>query len=344
MIFTKKFHGSDQGDLEPIKSVKEQYLATEDEEISQLRDQAIKENYKLRFVWKMVFFYSLIHLGGLIGFYQFFFSAKWMTVIWTILLWGLSVLGITAGAHRLWSHKCYKANTPLKLILVAMQTMAYQNDVIDWARDHRCHHKWTDTDADPHNVNRGFWFSHIGWLVTRKHPKIKEMGGKLDLSDLISDPILMFQRRHYIPLVLLMCFFIPTIVPVFLWKETPMIAFFTAGLLRLCLALHSIFFVNSVAHTFGYRMYDINISPTENFWMNVATLGEGGHNYHHVFPQDYRTSELTMFNVSVFNFTVGFIELFAKIGWAYDLKTTSKDVVMRQVNKQLQLARKEKAG
>ena len=30
--------------------------------------------------------------------------------------------------------------------------VALQNDVIEWCRDHRCHHKWTDTDADPHNM------------------------------------------------------------------------------------------------------------------------------------------------------------------------------------------------
>lgn len=76
-----------------------------------------------------------------------------------------------------------------------MDCVAFQNDIIEWARDHRCHHKWTDTDADPHNVNRGFFFSHMGWLLTKKHPMIKEMGSKLDISDLYSDPVLVFQKK-----------------------------------------------------------------------------------------------------------------------------------------------------
>lgn len=71
----------------------------------------------------------------------------------------------------------------------------FQNDVIEWARDHRCHHKWTDTEADPHNSRRGFFYSHVGWLLTRKSEKLKEMGAKIDISDLWNDPVLAFQRR-----------------------------------------------------------------------------------------------------------------------------------------------------
>ncbi|PIO54779.1 hypothetical protein TELCIR_23849 [Teladorsagia circumcincta] len=71
-----------------------------------------------------------------------------------------------------------------------------QNDIIEWARDHRCHHKWTDTHADPHNTTRGFFFAHMGWLLVRKHPQIKEQGKKLDLSDLYADPVCTFQRRY----------------------------------------------------------------------------------------------------------------------------------------------------
>ena len=67
-----------------------------------------------------------------------------------------------------------------------------------WARDHRGHHKYTDTDADPHNIKRGFFFAHMGWLMIRKHPDVRAKGEKLDLSDLESDPIVMFQDK-YVP-------------------------------------------------------------------------------------------------------------------------------------------------
>lgn len=71
----------------------------------------------------------------------------------------------------------------------------YQNDIYEWSRDHRVHHKYSETDADPHNASRGFFFAHIGWLLVRKHPDVIENGQKLELSDLKNDRVVMFQRR-----------------------------------------------------------------------------------------------------------------------------------------------------
>ena len=206
------------------------------------------------------------------------------------------------------------------------QTVAFQNDVIEWSRDHRCHHKWTDTDADPHNTNRGFFFAHMGWLLQRKHPKLKEMGAKLDMSDLESNPVLAFQRKFYLPLVAIFCFLLPSVIAVYGWGESPIIALYTAAIWRYCWTLHNTWFINSVAHMFGYRPYDANISPVESTWTMITAFGEGGHNYHHTFPQDYRTSEMPF----LLNMTKGVIDLFARIGWAYDLKSVADEVVKRQ--------------
>lgn len=65
-----------------------------------------------------------------------------------------------------------------------------------WCRDHRLHHRYSDTDADPHNAKRGFFFSHIGWLMTKKHPLVIQLGKKIDLSDLQSDWMVMFQKKY----------------------------------------------------------------------------------------------------------------------------------------------------
>jgi len=316
---------------------KDHFLAADFDEVVHLRELAKKEDYKLKIVWRNVALFVLLHLGSLVGLYQMLFTAKWLTLGWMVVCWTISGVAITAGAHRLWAHKSYKAKAPLRMLLVAMNCVAFQNDVIEWSRDHRCHHKWTDTDADPHNVNRGFFFSHMGWLLTKKHPKIKEMGSKLDLSDLTSDPILMFQRKYYLPLVVIGCFLFPTVVPVALWGESALVAFYTAALLRYCLTLHATWLINSAAHTFGYRPYDVNISPAESVWTTVTAFGEGGHNYHHTFPQDYRTSEMS----AIFNFTKLFIDFFAMIGWAYDLKTVSDETIERQMGKQLDQVKKQ---
>ena len=73
--------------------------------------------------------------------------------------------------------------------------MAGQNCLYIWCRDHRVHHKWSDTDADPHNTLRGFFFSHVGWLLRKKHPEMRRKGRTLDFSDLTSDPVVKFQSE-----------------------------------------------------------------------------------------------------------------------------------------------------
>lgn len=112
-----------------------------------------------------------------------------------LLLTYITGFGITAAAHRLWAHRAYKANLPMRIMLIIFNTIAFQNSVYVWARDHRVHHKFSETDADPHNATRGMFFSHIGWLMCKKHPEVKAKGKTIDMSDLEADPIVMFQHK-----------------------------------------------------------------------------------------------------------------------------------------------------
>lgn len=107
-----------------------------------------------------------------------------------------SGLGVTAGSHRLWAHRCYKAKWQLRLLLMLFQTMAFQNHIYEWVRDHRVHHKYTDTNADPHNSKRGFFFSHAGWLLVKKHEDVKEKGKTVIMKDMENDSIIMFQKKY----------------------------------------------------------------------------------------------------------------------------------------------------
>jgi stearoyl-CoA desaturase (delta-9 desaturase) len=75
-----------------------------------------------------------------------------------------------------------------------------QNDTIEWVRDHRMHHKFSDTDADITNSKRGFFFAHMGWLMCKKHPDVKKYGSKIDISDVEDEPVLIFQRRLKFPI------------------------------------------------------------------------------------------------------------------------------------------------
>lgn len=120
-----------------------------------------------------------------------------------------------------------------------------------------------------------------------------------------------------------MCFVLPTVIPIIFWNETFHNAWHLT-IMRYVFNFHVFFLVNSAAHTFGNKPYDKNILSGQSKVVSLATFGEGFHNYHHVFPWDYRSAEL---GSTIFNYTKLFIDLSAKIGWAYDLKTVPDHVV-----------------
>ncbi|XP_041645067.1 stearoyl-CoA desaturase b isoform X2 [Cheilinus undulatus] len=279
-------------------------------------------------VWRNIIMMTLLHIGALYGL-LLLPSASFLTLVWTVVCYLFSGLGVTAGVHRLWSHRSYKASFPLRVFLALGNSMAFQNDIYDWARDHRVHHKFSETDADPHNATRGFFFAHIGWLLIRKHPDVIEKGKKLDLSDLKADKVVMFQRRHYKLSVVILCFLVPTLVPWYFWGESLAVGYFVPGLLRYAVILNATWLVNSAAHIWGNRPYDKNINPRENSLVAFSAIGEGFHNYHHTFPFDYATSE---FGCRL-NLTTAFIDLMCFLGLASDCKRVSKEMIAARVQR-----------
>ncbi|CAG5013608.1 unnamed protein product [Parnassius apollo] len=210
-----------------------------------------------------------------------------------------------------------------------LNSIAFQDTAIVWIRDHRLHHKYSDTDADPYNASRGFFFSHIGWLLVRKHPKVIEKGKTIDMSDITNNPVLKFQRKYAIPVVGMCCFVIPTLVPIYFWNESFINAFYL-NLFRYVYGLHVTFSVNSVTHLWGNKPYDKTIKPTQSIIVSLLSGGEGYHNYHHVFPWDYRTAEI---GNNWINTSTLIIDLMAKIGLAYDLKTTTETMVLERIKR-----------
>ncbi|KAK3529470.1 hypothetical protein QTP70_031162 [Hemibagrus guttatus] len=279
-------------------------------------------------MWRNVVLMSLLHIAAVYAI-VLIPSASAYTLLWTVFCFVFSALGITAGAHRLWSHRSYKASLPLRIFLAVANSMAFQNDIYEWSRDHRVHHKFSETDADPHNATRGFFFAHIGWLLVKKHPKVIENGQKLEFSDLKKDRVVMFQRRFYKPSVVVMCILIPAMLPWFLWAESLWVGFFVPALLRYTLVLNATWLVNSAAHMWGNRPYDVNINPRENRFVTFSAIGEGFHNYHHTFPYDYATSE---FGCKL-NLTTCFIDLMCVLGLAKDCRHVPSELVMARAKR-----------
>jgi len=176
-------------------------------------------------------------------------SLQWQTAVWaviyyfitglgTFLLSALSssliaVTGITAGFHRLWAHRSYNASKPLAYWLALAGSGAAQGSIKWWSRGHRSHHRYTDTDLDPYNAHRGFFFSHIGWTLV----KPRRRPGVADVSDLAKNPIVRWQHRNYVRLVLIMAFGVPTVVAGLGWGDWKG-GFVYAGIIRLCIVHH----------------------------------------------------------------------------------------------------------
>ncbi|KAG5667061.1 hypothetical protein PVAND_015061 [Polypedilum vanderplanki] len=279
--------------------------------------------FKKEIVWRNVFLFSLIHLMAL----NVYFHWNWNGFLFHFFYGLFSAFGISAGAHRLWSHRSYKANFKLQVLLMIMQTICIENDVIEWVRDHRVHHKFSDTDADPHNSQRGLFFSHMGWLLCKKHPDVRKYGSKVDMSDIESEPVLKFQRKFYIPLVLIFSFIIPIKISMYLVGHDLMVGI-CAIFCRYVISLHLVWFTNSFAHVGSWKPYDKNIAPSDSKFFGIICFGEGWHNFHHVFPWDYKVSELPLYR---YNFTIAFIDFFSWLGWATDLKIASDDMIKARV-------------
>lgn len=220
----------------------------------------------------LVPWYALTHGFG---------AAAWISFVVLALLNGIS---ITAGYHRLWAHRTYEAHFVVRLFLMLFGTMATQNSILIWASGHRTHHRHVDSvEKDPYSVKRGFWFSHMGWMVRQYE------SGKDDFTnspDLLKDPLVMFQHKYYLPLALAMNFGLPVVIGLMvgdLWGVVLL-----GGLFRLVWCHQTTFFINSLAHIWGRRPYTDENTARDNDILAVFTYGEGYHNYHHLFQYDYR--------------------------------------------------------
>ena len=281
-------------------------------------------------VWLNVLRMSLLHIAAVYGVIVAP-SCYWTTWLFFTVFLVISALGVTAGAHRLWAHRSYKAHVIYRIIVMLFNCISFQNDVLEWARDHRVHHKYSETDADPHNAKRGFFFAHVGWLLMKKHPQVIIKGQQIDMSDLLNDPVLKFQHKHFNKLAFVMAFLIPLLVPWYFWGESLVNGLYFSVVLRYVSLLHVTWLVNSAAHLWGSHPYDKGINPAENYMVVFGSIGEGFHNYHHTFPYDYSASELGV----VFNLTTAFIDLFAGLRLVWGRKKVSQAAV---------LARKKRTG
>ena len=226
---------------------------------------------------------------------------------------------ITVGYHRLFSHLSFKAAWPVRLFTLVFGACAFENACLDWASDHRRHHKHVDHDGDPYDISKGFMWAHIGWLMFKLNPE-----PPMDnVADLRKDKLVMWQYRW----VHLIGFVVGILVPMGLgwwWNAAhgmnPWIGmlggFLIPGVARIVVAQHCTFFINSLCHTIGRQPYSSGHSARDSAIMAFLTFGEGYHNYHHEFQHDYRNGvKPWQWDPSKWS-----IWLLSKVGLTWDLR------------------------
>lgn len=214
----------------------------------------------------------------------FYRDVSWAIVFGAIAAGFFNMLGITAGYHRLWSHNSFAASLPLRHFLSLIGTASWQGSIRWWVLRHRMHHRFTDTKYDPYDSNRGFLFSHYGWLFEKPH--FYEKIDSIDMSDLNRDPVVQFNRRYTPHGVIGMGLILPAVIGYVLGDTLG--GFLYIGVMGRIISWNGIFFVNSWAHTFGEKIFNEESSATHSFLCAFFSNGEGNHSYHHEFPYDYR--------------------------------------------------------
>ncbi|MDV2994810.1 MAG: hypothetical protein N4J56_004464 [Chroococcidiopsis sp. SAG 2025] len=256
--------------------------------------------------WNVILFTVLLHLGGLFAVFPANFS--WSAVGVALLLHWLTIgLGISLGFHRLVSHRSFRVPKWLEYFLILCGTLACQGGVKGWVGYHRMHHLSADRAGDPHDSTRGFWWSHVSWLM-HEVPTQTEL--RRFTKDIADDPFYQFCHDRYIALQIVLAALLYGLggMPFVVWGI----------FVRLFLGFHSTCFVNSACHKFGYRSYDVGDRSTNCWWVALLTFGEGWHNNHHASQSSARFG-WRWWEVDIVWLTIGLLE---KLKLATNVKTT----------------------
>jgi stearoyl-CoA desaturase (delta-9 desaturase) len=193
-------------------------------------------------------------------------------VLGAVLYFG-RMLAITTGYHRYFAHRSYRLGRVPQFLLAFAGLTAAQKGPLWWAAKHRDHHRYADTPRDPHSPQQGFWWSHVGWILSGRSGSDADLDA---IPDFARYPELRFLDRHdWIgPWSLGVASFL-----IAGWSGL-VVGFFASTVLL----WHATFSVNSLAHLWGTRRYATADTSRNSVLIAVLTLGEGWHNNHHHYP------------------------------------------------------------
>lgn len=215
-------------------------------------------------------------------------------VVLAVALYALTGHGVTIGFHRLLAHKSFTARRPVRLVLLAFGSMAYEGAPIGWVANHRRHHVVADTIEDPHSPQhhgsgvggtlKGLWHAHVGWLFTYRGAEQRRYA-----ADLLADRDVAVVNALF-PLWCVVSLALPFGLGWLLGGTVgaAVSALFWAGLVRVALLHHATWSVNSLCHMFGRRPFATRDRSSNVGLLAIVSMGESWHNGHHAFPRSAR--------------------------------------------------------
>lgn len=273
-----------------------------------------------KIIWLNVIFFSVTTLLALIAapVYAYKHGVSWQEFALFAFYVAVTGLSITVGYHRLFAHQTFKSSKIVDFVVLFFGAAAFEQSALDWSSQHRDHHRFVDTDQDPYNIKKGFFYAHIGWLIFWKH-KINYDNAR----DLQKNRLLAHQHRHYLLWSLTSGIFLPVAIGAL--SGHALGAFLFSVCLRLTLVYHSTFCINSVCHTLGKATYDIYATAKDHWFVAFLTNGEGYHNFHHRFPGDYRNG-VRWYQWDPSKWTIAIL---AKFGLVRDLRKVSSFSILQ---------------
>ena len=246
----------------------------------------------------------------------------WTDLIIALVMYAVSGHGVTVGFHRLFTHKSFKPNRLVKVVLAIAGSLAIEGPVIRWVADHRKHHKFSDRDGDPHSpwrygnnikaLTKGLLYAHTMWLFNPEQTPQRKYA-----PDLMKDPDLVRVSRQF-PIWVAVSLLIPPIAGGLItmsWMGA-LTAFFWGSLVRVSLLHHVTWSINSICHTIGERPFVSRDKSSNVWWLAVPSMGESWHNLHHADPTCARHGVLR----GQVDRSARIYWVLEKIGWVYDVR------------------------
>lgn len=212
---------------------------------------------------------SVLVMNHLLFLYGLIYYLSWMSLPLLILGYVCIIkLGVECGFHRLFSHRAFETTASRKNALLVLGSLAGFGPALAWAGVHRLHHRFSDTDQDPH----GNLPAYKIWFTLWRHFTVPPES----IKDLLKDRWQSFFFKNY--------FYFLGIAYLSVGILSPSLLFFgIAG--ASVLGFHAAGLVNTACHQTGESR---NVK-----WVNFLVGGNGLHFNHHTNPTawDYRLNK-----------------------------------------------------